>query len=107
MTKADPDTVNLKEALNEPDAHKFLEAMVKEVDDHVECKHWRLVTDEEMRRSGCKDRPIVAVWSMRRKRSPLGQITKCKARLCTHGGMTLTGIHCNNTHAPVITWTMI
>ena len=34
-TKADLDTMNLKQALGEPDANKFLEAMEKEVQDHV------------------------------------------------------------------------
>ena len=49
----------------------------------------------------------MAVWSMKRKRNPLGQVIKCKARLCAHGGQTQEGIHYTNTFAPVVTWTTI
>ena len=39
MTLADPDTMTLKEALEQLDADEFLEAMAKEVDDHVRRDH--------------------------------------------------------------------
>ena len=44
---------------------------------------------------------------MKRKRNPLGEIVKYKARLCAHGGQTVQGIHFDNTFAPVVTWTTI
>ena len=106
-TQADPDTMTLKEAMQEPDADKFLEAMVKEIDDHVTRKHWRLVTDDQMRRAGYTGKPIMGVWSMKRKRNPLGEIIKYKARFCAHGGQTEKGVHYANTFAPVVTWTTI
>ena len=40
MTQADPDTMTLKEAMAKPDADKFLDAMIKEIQDHVQRKHW-------------------------------------------------------------------
>ena len=107
MTKADPDTMTLKQALQEPDADKFVEAMIKEVNDHVNRKHWRLSSTSEMYRTGYKSRPIMAVWSMKRKRNPIGEIVKYKARLCAHGGQTIQGVHYDNTFAPVVTWTSI
>ena len=79
--------------------------MEKEVDDHVQRKHWRLVTNKEMRASGFRGKPIMAVWSMKRKRNPLGEAVKYKARLCAHGGQTMQGIHHTNTFAPVVSWT--
>ena len=47
-TQADPDTMTLKQAMQEPDADKFLEAIIKEINDHVQLKHWHLVTDKQM-----------------------------------------------------------
>ena len=38
MTQADPDTMTLKEAMAEPDAYKFLDAMIKEIQNHVQLK---------------------------------------------------------------------
>ena len=105
MTIADKDTMTLKDALNEPDAEEFLKAMVKEVDDHVRREHWRIVSIGEMLlASGYKEKPIMGVWSMKRKHNPLG---KYKARLCAHGRQTIKGIHYENTYAPVVTWTTI
>ncbi len=102
ITQADPDTMTLSKALSEPDADKFLEAMIKEVNDHVQRKHWRLVA-----KSQAPSKPIMAVWSMKRKRNPIGEIVKYKARLCAHGGQTVQGVHFDNTFAPVVTWTTI
>ena len=107
LTQADPDTMTLKEAMRQPDADKFLEAMVKEVEDHVQRKHWRLVHNYELFNRDQQIKPIMAVWSMKRKRNPLGEIVKYKARLCAHGGMTEKGVHYDNTFAPVVTWTTV
>ena len=57
--------------------------------------------------NGYKEKPIMGVWSMKRKRNPLGMIVKYKAHLCAHGGQTIKGIHYENTYAPVVTWTTI
>ena len=78
-TEADPDTMTPKQALAEPDADQFPLAMEKEVNDHVTRKHWKLVTNEEMKRAGHTAEPIMAAWSTKRKRNPLGEIVKCKA----------------------------
>ena len=96
-TEADPDAVTSKQALAEPDADQFPLAMEKEVNDHVTRKHWKSVTNEEMKRAGHTAKPIMAVWSMKCKRNPLGEIVKFKARLCAHGGQTIQGVHCTTT----------
>ncbi len=44
---------------------------------------------------------------MKCKRNPLGEIVKCKALSCAHGGQTVQGLHCDKTHAPVVTWMTI
>ena len=38
-TQANPDTMTLKQAMQEPDTEKFLKAMIKEIDDHVQRKY--------------------------------------------------------------------
>ena len=53
-TQAELDAMRLREAMAEPGADKFLDTMAKEIDDHVQRKHWRLMTDKEMRASGHK-----------------------------------------------------
>ena len=81
--------------------------MTKEVNDHTRRKHWKVVSISDMINSGYKEKPIMAIWSMKRKRNPLGDIIKYKARLCAHGGQTIKGVHYENTYAPVVTWTTI
>ena len=39
LTSSDPDTMYLHEALREPDRDKFIEAIEKELDDHILRKH--------------------------------------------------------------------
>ena len=75
-TQADPDTMTLKQAIQEPDANKFLKAMIKEINDHVQQKHWHLVTDKQMQASGHTGKPIMGVWSIKRKRNPVREIAK-------------------------------
>ena len=104
---ADNDTMYLKEAMQQEDRVHFLDAMVKEIDDHTTRGHWRITTRQEMRQRGYKHRPIMAVWSFKRKRNPMGDITKYKARLCCHGGQTIKGIHYDETFSPVVGWSTI
>ena len=40
MTQPDPDIMTLKEAMAQPYADKFLDAMIKEIQGHVQHKHW-------------------------------------------------------------------
>ena len=85
---ADPDTMTLKEALKQPDAEEFLKAMVKEVEDHARREHWKIMTISEMIASGYKGKPIMGVWSMKRKRNPLGVIAKCDGVLFAYFEMS-------------------
>ncbi len=39
----DPDTMYMDQALKAPDKKEFLKAMQKEVEAHMEKKHWELV----------------------------------------------------------------
>ena len=58
---ADNDTMYLREAMQQEDQAHFLEAMVKEINDHTTRGHWRITTRSEMRSKGYHHRPIMAV----------------------------------------------
>jgi hypothetical protein len=104
---ADTDTMYLHQALRQPDKDEFLAAMVKEIEDHTSRGHWRITTKAEMKQRGYDHKPIAAIWSFKRKRNPLGEITKYKARLCCHGGQTVKGVHYDETFSPVVAWSTV
>eukprot|EP00980_Cylindrotheca_fusiformis_P002180 scaffold499_cov120-Cylindrotheca_fusiformis.AAC.3 len=81
--------------------------MVKEIDDHTNRGHWRITTRNEMRQHGYHHKPIMGVWSFKRKCNPFGEITKYKARLCCHGGQTIKGVHYDETFSPVVSWSTV
>jgi hypothetical protein len=101
---SDPDTMILDEALKEPDWDQFIKAMRKELMDHVGRKHWKVVP----RKSVPKHKhPIPMVWSMKRKRNPIGEITKWKARLCAGGHRSIPFVDYWNTYSPVVSWNTV
>ena len=102
--RRDPDTMTLDQALREPDADQFIEAMDKELQDHISRGHWDLVHISQVPRH---IKPINMVWSMKRKRDPAGDIIKWKARLCAHGGMQVYGDSYWDTYSPVVSWSTV
>jgi len=98
----DPDTMYHHEAMKEPDAEQFKLAMVKEVNDHTNRRHWVVVlrTDVPV---GVTILP--AVWAMKRKRRiATGLVYKWKARLNLGGHKQFIEAE---TFAPALTWTVI
>jgi hypothetical protein len=100
----DPDTMTLQEALKEPDRDEFIKAMTKELTDHVDRKHWKVVPRKSI---PAHKLPIPMVWSMKRKRNPVGDIVKWKARLCAGGHKSLPFIDYWSTYSPVISWNTV
>ena len=49
--KADNETYMFHEILRMPDKHEFVQAMVKELEDHSNRKHWIALDRHEMKRS--------------------------------------------------------
>jgi len=78
------DIMYYHQALQQPDAKQFADAVVKEVNGHVDNNHWRLIKREDVP----EDAQVVPlVWSMRHKCNlTTNKITKHKARLNLHGG---------------------
>ena len=87
------------QAMKEPDKAEFKEAMDKEIDDHTKREHWELVPRSSMPKG---KKPIKSIWSMKRKRNPIGELLKHKARLCAHGGMQQWGENYWETYSPVV-----
>jgi len=96
------DIMYLHQALRQPDSRQFIQAVVKEINGHVDRNHWALV-----KRCEVPDdvEVLPSVWSMRRKRDlTTGAVAKHKARLNLHGGKQEYGINYYETYAPVVTW---
>ena len=101
---ADKDTMHYGQAMKAPDVADFIRAMEKEVKDLNDTGVWKLVKKTEMP----KDAKLIRlIWSFKRKRNPLGQLIKHKARLCVHGGMQRKGIDYWHTYAPVVNWSTV
>ena len=96
------DTMYFHQAMAQDDSGEFVEAVVKEVNGHVDNTHWELIPIESVP----EDTDILpSVWSMRRKRNLVtNEITKYKARLNVHGGKQTFGENYFDTYAPVVTW---
>jgi hypothetical protein len=96
------DIMYLNQALKQPDAASFVEAVITEVNGHVDNKHWQLTKRSDVP----KDIDVLpSVWSLRRKRDiTTNAIKKYKARLNLHGGKQEFGMNYYETYAPVVTW---
>ena len=51
--------------------------------------------------------PLPMVWSMKRKRDPMGEIKKWKARFCTGGHKSIEYVDFWNTYPPVVSWNTV
>lgn len=101
---SDPDTMYLAEAMRQPDRDKFIEAMYKELNDHIGRKHWMIVP---LKSVPSHKTPLPMVWSMKRKRNPIGTIVKWKARLCAGGHKSIEFIDYWATYSPVVSWSTV
>ena len=101
---SDPDTMFYHEAISAPDRKQFMQAIVKEVNDHIENEHsWELAVPVNDVPEGTKI--LDSVWSMKRKRDiKTREVYKHKARLNIHGGQQQYGVHFTETYSPVVSW---
>ena len=96
--------MTLDEAMRAPDREEFIKAMHKELNDHIERKHWKIVPSKTIPHH---KRAIPMVWSMRRKRDPVGHIIKWKARLCAGGHRSIENVDYWSTYSPVASWNTV
>jgi len=105
MASASPDTLYFDEAIKQPDRKEFIKAIIKEVNDHIEKKHWVLIPRDQVPKDV---RILQSVWSMKRKRDiKTQQVYKHKARLNVHGGQQEYAVNYYETYAPVVMWPSI
>ncbi len=94
------DILYLQHALRQHDAKEFIQAVVKEVNGHMDCKNWSL----KKRSKVPNDVQIVpSVWSMQRNLTA-NEIKLHKARLNLHSKKQIYGMNYFETYAPVVTW---
>jgi hypothetical protein len=85
------DIMYFDQALQQPDAKQFANAIVKEVNGHVDNKHWILVKQKDVPRDA---QVVPSVWAMRRKCDlTTNKVSKHKARLNLHGGKQVHGMN--------------
>ncbi len=96
------DIMYLNQALQQPDAAHFVEAVVQEMNGHIDNNHWRLTKRSKVP----PDVEVVpSVWSLQCKRDiTTNEIKKYKARLNLHGSKQVFDLNYYETYAPVITW---
>lgn len=58
------DIIYFHQATKAPDRRKFSEAIVKELNSHIENKHWEMIHKDEV---SIGEKVIDSVWAMRRK----------------------------------------
>ena len=90
--------------MSQPDRDKFLKVMEKELNDHINRGHWKIIPKRNV---PPHKRCLPMVWSMKRKRNPIGQITKWKARLCAGGHRSMEFVDYWDTYSPVVSWQTI
>jgi Reverse transcriptase (RNA-dependent DNA polymerase) len=101
----DPDTLYMHEALKAPDAEEFKKAMIKEVQDQTQQKHWRVMLKKDVPHG---ETILPAVWSMQQKRRiATREVYKWKSRLNLGGHKMIPGKHFDETYAPALAWSTI
>ena len=96
--------MTMSEVMNQPDKEQFLLAMKKELEDHIARKHWKVVPASTVL---THKRCLSIVWSMKRKRNPVGEIIKWKARLYAGGHRSIEVVDYWDTYSPVVCWQTI
>jgi hypothetical protein len=100
MSATDEDDVYYDQAMRGPDRQNFVEAVVKEVNDHIISKHLVLIPRSQVPKGV---RVSDSVWSMKRKRDiKTRKVYKHKARLNVHGGQQEFALNFFETLSPIV-----
>ena len=99
-----PDLPSAHDALNGPDADRYIKAMKKEIKQLEEKGTW-LIVDRNSLPEGANVLP--GTWPFRRKRSPDGTIKSYKARFCMRGDRQKEGVDFFDMYAPVVSWSTV
>ena len=96
------DIMYLQQALKQPNTKDFVQAVIKEVNGHVDSNNSMLQKQSKVP----EDVQIVpSVWSLQRKRDlTTNEVKSHKARLNLHGKKQVYGMNYVETYAPIVTW---
>jgi hypothetical protein len=96
------DIMYLQQVLKQSDAKEFVQAVIKEVNGHMDSNNLTLQKQSKVP----KDIQIVpSVWSLQYKCNlTTNEVKSYKARLNLHGGKQVYGMNNFETYAPVVTW---
>jgi hypothetical protein len=91
------DIMYLQQALKQPNAKEFVQAVIKEVNGHVGSNNWMLQKQSKVP----EDIQIVlSVWSLQRKCNlTTNEVKSHKVRLNLHGGKQVYGMNYFETYA--------
>jgi hypothetical protein len=102
MSATDEDTMYYDQAMRAPDKHNFVEAIFKEVNDHITSNHWVLIPRSQVPKG---IQVLDYVWSMKRKRDiNTRKFYKHTTRLNVHGGQHEFAVNFFETFSPVVNW---
>jgi hypothetical protein len=106
LAKTGEDTMYFHQAMNAPDRDEFVNAIVKEMNDHIVSKNWELVPRRDVP-PGIK--VLDSVWAMNQNRDILTcKVLKYKARLNMHGGgQQEHALNFFQIYSPVVTWAAV
>ncbi len=96
------DIMYLQQALKQPDAKEFVQAVIKEVNGHVDSNNWMLQKWSNVP----EDIQIVSsLWSLQCKCNlTTNELKSHKNRLNLHGVKQVYGMNYFETYAPAVTW---
>ena len=98
------DAMPLNVTLQQPDRDKFIHSMARELEQHTELNHWKIIHRSQVPKNA---KPIPMVWTLQHKQDPAGEILKWKAHLCARGHRQVFGDTNWTTIAPVVSWTTV
>jgi hypothetical protein len=102
MSSTDEDIMYYDQAMWAPDKQIFIKAIVKEVNDHINSKHWILILRSQVPKGV---EVLDSVWSMKRKRDiKTRKVYRHKAILNVHGGQQEFAVNFFETCSPVVNW---
>ena len=104
LSATDTDTMRLHEAVQLEDITQFLKDTRKELYDHIERKHWKIVPLKCVPK-GRTCLPMV--WFTKRKRNPITEVIKRKARLCAGGHRSKEFVNYWDTYSSAVSWQKI
>jgi Reverse transcriptase (RNA-dependent DNA polymerase) len=109
----DPDTPNIREALNGEYREEFIKAMGLEIPEFEGHETWMIIKQSDILKvtdkKGNQVTPLVipTILVFKIKRLPDGALNKIKARFCVQGDLQTDGVDAFETYAPVASWNSI